>query len=74
MRWAFVLQLGPETDPPQSRFEGRIEEVDTGRELRFRSTEELLAFLGQCFESALERALKPQKDDECGLGPTTDCD
>lgn len=29
-----------------------IEEVDTGRELRFKSTDELLSFLAFCFEDA----------------------
>jgi hypothetical protein len=52
MRRAFVLQLGPGTQPARGHFEGSIEEVDTGRELRFRSAEELLAFLGECFEVA----------------------
>jgi hypothetical protein len=52
MRRAFVLQLGPATHPATKQFEGRIEEVDTGRELRFHSTEELLAFLAECFEMA----------------------
>ena len=55
MRQAFVLQLGSETDPARGHFAGFIEEVDTGRELRFRSTEELLEFLTQCFEDAIER-------------------
>jgi hypothetical protein len=50
MRGAFVLTLASETRPTQGRFEGWIEEVDTGRELRFRSTEELLAFLARCFD------------------------
>ena len=50
MRRAFVLQLGPGTHPVTKQFEGSIEEVDTGRELRFRSTVELLAFLAECFE------------------------
>ena len=54
MRRAFVLQLGPDSEPHE-RFEGWIEEVDTGRELRFRSTEELLAFLTECFERAQKR-------------------
>ena len=54
MRRAFVLQLGPDSEPHE-RFEGWIEEVDTGRELRFRSTEDLLAFLTECFERAQER-------------------
>lgn len=52
MRRAFVLQLGPATQPATKQFEGCIEEVDTGRQLRFRSTQELLAFLAECFEKA----------------------
>ena len=48
MRQAFVLQLGADTDPARQHFTGVIEEVDTGRELRFKSTDELLAFLAQC--------------------------
>ena len=52
MRRAFVLKLGPETQPAKRHFEGYIEEVDTGRELRFRSTEELLVFLSKCFDAA----------------------
>ena len=50
MRQAFVLQLGADTDPARQHFTGAIEEVDTGRELRFKSTEELLTFLAECFE------------------------
>jgi hypothetical protein len=41
MRWAFVLHLAAQTEPRNGHFEGWIEEVDTGRELRFRSTKEL---------------------------------
>jgi hypothetical protein len=48
-RQAFVVQLASETRPSDRHIEGWIEEVDTGLELRFRSTDELLAFLGQCF-------------------------
>ncbi len=55
MRSAFVLRLGPETKPSEGVFAGWIEEVDTGRELRFRSTEELLAFLGLCYDIAQRR-------------------
>jgi hypothetical protein len=50
MRGAFVVQLGPETKPSEGRFEGLVEEVDSGRELRFRSAQELMNFLGQRFE------------------------
>jgi hypothetical protein len=49
MRGAFVVQLGPKTRPTEGQFEGWVEEVDSGKELRFHSTEELLAFLGQRF-------------------------
>jgi hypothetical protein len=49
MRWAFVIQLASESNPSQRQFSGRIEEVDSARELRFRSTDELLMFLGDCF-------------------------
>jgi hypothetical protein len=51
MRGAFVIRLGPGTEPVQGRFEGSsVEEVDTGRRVKFHSTEELLRFLGQSFE------------------------
>jgi len=55
MKWSFVLTLGAGTKPCQRQIEGWIEEVDTGRELRFRNTDELLVFLCQCFISAQER-------------------
>jgi hypothetical protein len=62
MRCAFVLKLGPGTLPPQLQFEGWIEEVDTGEELRFRSTGELLAFLGKRFELAGCCGRKPHEE------------
>jgi hypothetical protein len=51
MRGAFVVQLGSETKPAEGKFEGWVKEVDSCTELRFRSVEELLKFLGQRFES-----------------------
>ena len=57
MRRAFVLQLGLETHTSQRHFEGWIEEVDTGKELRFKSTDELLTFLAQCADAARPRDL-----------------
>jgi hypothetical protein len=50
MRGAFVVQLGSETKPADGKFEGWVKEVDSCTELRFRSGEELLKFLGQRFE------------------------
>ena len=49
MRLAFVLRLGNDSRPADGFFEGWIEEVDSYTELRFRSTKELLEFLGQRF-------------------------
>jgi hypothetical protein len=50
MRLAFVLRLGNDTRPADGVFEGWIEEVDSYTESRFRSTEELLKFLGDRFD------------------------
>jgi hypothetical protein len=58
MRQAFVLQLGTETNVARRHFVGSIEEVDTGRELRFKSTDELLEFLAQCVASAEQQNCK----------------
>src|SRR5438477_1100149 len=53
MRWAFVIRLGPTTKPHEGRFEGLVEEVDTGMERRFCSKEELLKFIGERFTNAV---------------------
>jgi hypothetical protein len=58
MRGAFVVQLGPETRPTEGRFEGWVEEVDSCTELRFRSSEELLKFLGARFDLVMASADK----------------
>ncbi len=60
MRGAFVVQLGPETRPTEGQFEGWVEEVDSSTVLRFRSSDELLKFLGQRFELVLASADKAQ--------------
>jgi len=54
MRGAFVVRLGRETSPSTGHFQGSIEEVDSGKELKFQSSGELLRFLGECFEAAFE--------------------
>ncbi len=46
-RRAFVIQLDPGEDPRAGRFEGRVEHVASGRFTRFRSSEELVAFVAQ---------------------------
>ena len=42
---AFVLQLGPGSDPAAGRLEGRLEHVASTRWARFGSTAELMAAL-----------------------------
>lgn len=68
MRCAFVVRLGSETKPSEGRFEGCVEEVDTGRELKFRSNTELLTFLGERFEAGLATELEIAKEPSAGLG------
>ena len=63
MRGAFIVQLGRETTPEQIQFEGWIEEVDSGDQLRFHSTAELLRFLGQRFRAAFA---SDHNETECG--------
>jgi len=53
MRGAFVIRLGLETKTAEGQFEGWVEEVDSCTELRFRSTDELLRFLGKRFDLAM---------------------
>jgi hypothetical protein len=62
MRLAFVLRLGNQTRPASGFFEGWVEEVDTCTETRFRSTEELLQFLGQRFDLTMGKNRSNQGD------------
>jgi hypothetical protein len=50
MKRAFVLRLGPGAHPVSRKFEGRVEEVDSGRNVKFGSIEEFLQFLQQCLD------------------------
>ena len=52
MRGAFVVRLARETNPSDGHFEGSVEEVDSGKELKFHSSAELLTFLGECLQTA----------------------
>jgi hypothetical protein len=58
MRGAFVVRLGAETKPKQGLFEGWVEEVDSCDELRFRSSDELLKFLGERYQAAFGSKLE----------------
>jgi hypothetical protein len=50
MKRAFVLRLTPEARPVNGMFQGRVEEVDSGRNVKFASIEEFLNFLQQCLD------------------------
>lgn len=47
MRCAFVVRLEPKSGLPDE-LEGWVEEVDTGREVRFHSKFQLVLFLQEC--------------------------
>jgi len=49
------VQLGPDSRPSEQHFEGCVEEVDSGKELRFHSLEELLKFFEGRFQTAFMR-------------------
>jgi hypothetical protein len=55
MRGAFVVRFGAGTESARGQFKGTVEEVDTGVQVMLQSSEELLSFLGQRFEEALQR-------------------
>jgi hypothetical protein len=50
MKRAFVLRLTPEARPVGGTFQGRVEEVDSGRTKKFGTIEEFLNFLQQCLD------------------------
>jgi hypothetical protein len=50
MKRAFVLRLAPEARPVDGAFQGRVEEVDSGRNVKFGTREEFLNFLQQCLD------------------------
>ncbi len=49
MRGAFVVQLRKAIQGIAAQMEGSVEEVDTGKQLHFRTEGELIAFLRERF-------------------------
>jgi hypothetical protein len=68
MRGAFIVQLGPETQPAEGRFEGWVQEVDLCCEQRFHSADELMTFLGQRFESRRAADAKTKASEKADAG------
>jgi len=56
MRGAFVVQLRNAGRGVTRGMEGSVEEVDTGKESHFRSEDELVEFLRECFAQSCQRA------------------
>jgi hypothetical protein len=50
MRGAFVVRLGPGTRPSENHFEGWAEEVDSGKEVKFHSLDQLVKFFSERFQ------------------------
>lgn len=63
MREAFVVTLGDGTDPGRRSFVGWVEHVDTGRERRFRTTDELLSFLADCVQQKRSELTNDDRSD-----------
>jgi hypothetical protein len=61
MKRAFVIRLSQEANLAEGKFQGHVEEVDTGRELKFRSLEEFLGFLQDCIAGSSEGGSVPGK-------------
>ena len=53
MKGAFVIRLGAGTKPSENHFEGWAEEVDSGKEVKFHSLDELVRFLKERFQMGL---------------------
>lgn len=60
-----MVRLAQETNPSGGHFEGSVEEVDWGKELKFQSSTELLRFLGERFQAAFEE----MPEDDCPITP-----
>jgi hypothetical protein len=64
MKGAFVLRLSRESEPEKRQFVGWIEEVDTAREQRFQSTDELLSFLSACLTEDRQHESQRRRPEE----------
>jgi hypothetical protein len=59
MQGAYVVHLGAPQKQSREELEGRIEEVDTGKSLRFHTGGELIQFLRERLEVA---RTEPERD------------
>ena len=50
MKRTFVFRLTTEARPAEGMFQGRVEEVNSGQNVKFGTIEEFLNFLQQCLD------------------------
>jgi hypothetical protein len=55
MRLAFVLRIERDFDFENGKVEGWVEDVDRGRELKFRSAPDLLTSLSKCVKESAKK-------------------
>jgi hypothetical protein len=63
MRGAFIVRLDLDANPSDGVFVGWVEEVDSGKEIKFHSSQELLRFLSGRSQ-ALGSAERTEDSDE----------
>jgi hypothetical protein len=63
MRGAFVLRLCTTRQVAGGPIEGSVEEVDTGREIRFRTETELIGFLRERVAQIRDTSRKERPDE-----------
>jgi hypothetical protein len=66
---AFVIQFLIETDIETGRFEGRVEHVASCLAMRFKSLEELLAFLNRTLKEARANQQEADLKASCAREP-----
>jgi hypothetical protein len=52
----FVIQVRPDIDLDRGVFSGRVEHMDSGQSARFRTVDELAAFVFQCVQAQCVQA------------------
>jgi hypothetical protein len=72
MQGAFVVRLGANGSEDCAELAGRVEEVDTGRTLKFRSEKELIEFLrrASCSPAEIQNALAEREKETTKNGKT----
>lgn len=66
MRRAFVLRISPECEVEAGKLEGWVEDVDSGRELKFKSVPELLSFVSKSLKN--RSSSEDQEENQSGSG------